>query len=276
MQPLDKFAEYLVQNAAAISRKIVDYNVGKLEINLPDEVVERAVTTNAEFLEFLGNTLELNDETAAVRFLEWHKKNQLQTQAEVNFQVEDISALIKPYAASRLQLVKMITKISIGQGLSTEEVVFVNSRTSYFLDLSITQTIIERERLSKESKQKSQKVITELSSPIVPIQNGIAILPLIGELDLDRSDHIMNRVIPKISQQKIECLIIDFSGMLTIDEEVAGLIFKIHRVLNLLGVESLFTGIRPDLATLIVNAGIDFSSLKTFGNVQQAIFSKAE
>nr|WP_275940731.1 STAS domain-containing protein [Neobacillus terrae] len=170
----------------------------------------------------------------------------------------------------------MLTKISIEQGLSTEEVVFVNNRTSYFLDLSITQTIIERERLSKESKQKSKRVITELSSPIVPIQNGMAILPLIGELDLDRSNHIMNSVIPKISQQKIKCLIIDFSGMLTIDEEVAGLIFKIHRVLKLLGVESMFTGIRPDLATLVVNAGIDFSSLKTFGNVQQAIFSKAE
>ncbi|MDP4147518.1 MAG: STAS domain-containing protein [Bacillota bacterium] len=274
VNPIERFSNYINQNAESISREIVDYNIGKLEIELPIEVIERAVITNSEFLDFLGTTLNTADEVVAVEFIEWYKKNQDQTEAEINFQIDDISSLIKPYAETRLQFIKMLTKTSMNQGLSTEEVVFVNNRISYLLDLSISQTILDRERLANETNKKNQKVITELSSPVVPIQNGMAILPLIGEFDLNRNEHIMNNVIPKISELHIECLIIDFSGLVTIDTEVASRIFNIYEVLDLLGVSTMFTGIRPELATKIISAGIDFTSLKTFGTVQQAILSK--
>nr|WP_275585048.1 STAS domain-containing protein [Peribacillus deserti] len=167
----------------------------------------------------------------------------------------------------------MITKISIEHGLSTEDVVNIISRISYLLDLSITETIVSREQAAEEINNNNQKVITELSSPVVPIQNGMAILPLIGEMDLDRSEHIMNSVIPKISQMKIKCLIIDFSGMASVDTEMASRIFNIYDILRLLGINAMFTGIRPDLATKIIGAGIDFSSLNTFATVQQAILN---
>lgn len=271
MNSIESFAKYMIQNAETISREIVHYNLGKLEIELPMEVVQKAINTNREFLEFLGNTLNDTDGKVTVDFLEWHKKSEDESEASYN---EDISSMIKPYAETRLQLIKMITKISIEQGLTTEEVVFINNRISYLLDLSITRIIQLRERLSKENNIRNQKVITELSSPVVPIQNGMAILPLIGELDLSRSEHIMDKVIPKISELKIESLIIDFSGIATIDNVVASRISNIYDVLQLLGIKTMFTGIRPDLASKIINAGIEFSSLNTFGSVQQAILSK--
>jgi rsbT co-antagonist protein RsbR len=274
MNSIERFSKYIIQNAESISVEIVDYNIGKLEIELPSEIIERAVTTNRDFLEFLGNSLSLTDETVALEFIKWYKKYQDQTHDEYSSLQEDISSLVKPYAETRLRLIKMLTKISIEHGLSIEEVVFVNNRISYLLDLSITQTIIERERLANEKNTKNQKLITELSSPVVPLQNGLAILPLIGEIDFDRSEHIMNHVIPKIRELNIESLIIDFSGLVNIDTEVASRIFNIYDVLALLGVNTMFTGIRPDLAAGIINAGIDFTSLKTFATVQQAILSK--
>jgi rsbT co-antagonist protein RsbR len=274
MNSIERFSKYIIQNAESISVEIVDYNIGKLEIELPSEIIERAVTTNRDFLEFLGNSLSLTDETVALEFIKWYKKYQDQTHDEYSSLQEDISSLVKPYAETRLRLIKMLTKISIEHGLSIEQVVFVNNRISYLLDLSITQTIIERERLANEKNTKNQKLITELSSPVVPLQNGLAILPLIGEIDFDRSEHIMNHVIPKIRELNIESLIIDFSGLVNIDTEVASRIFNIYDVLALLGVNTMFTGIRPDLAAGIINAGIDFTSLKTFATVQQAILSK--
>ncbi|HLO12263.1 MAG TPA: STAS domain-containing protein [Pseudoneobacillus sp.] len=268
---MEGFAAFLIQNAESISREIVDYNLGKLEIELPIEIVNKAITTNREFLELLGNTLNLTDDTVAVEFIKWHKKSEDETESRFS---EDISSLIKPYAETRLQLIKMLTQISIKQGLPTEEVVFINNRISYLLDLSITRIIYVREQLVYENNKKNQKMITELSSPIVPIQNGMAILPLIGEFDLNRSEHIMNKVVPKISELKIESLIIDFSGIASIDNEVANRIFNIYDVLQLLGVNTIFTGIRPDLAAKIITSGIEFSSLQIFGTVQQAILSK--
>ncbi|SFC35623.1 rsbT co-antagonist protein RsbR [Bacillus sp. OV322] len=274
MSGIETFAIFLIRNADSISREIVEYNLGKLEIELPYEIVEKSITNNREFLEFLGSSLHLSDESVTEMFLQWHKKHLEKSRAESHqFSFEDISSLIKPYAETKLQLINMLAKTTIKQGLSTDEVVFVNNRTGYLLDLSITQSILERERLADEMNVKNQKVITELSSPIVPIQNGIAILPLIGEFDLIRSEHIMDKVIPKISNLKIECLIIDFSGLVTIDNEVAGRIFTINKVLKLLGVKTIFTGIRSDLATMSIAAGIDFTDLETFSTVKQAILS---
>jgi rsbT co-antagonist protein RsbR len=275
VNPIERFSLYLSNNAEAISKEIVDYNVKKLEIELPAEIIEQSVKTNIGFLTFLGETLNLSNEDVAEKFIQWHRQQQA-NQKDYQFNFEEISKILKPYAQTRLQLIEMLTKVTMREGLSTEEVVYVNNRISYLLDLSITESMIDRERLANEKNKISQKIITELSSPVVPLQNGMAILPLIGEFDYDRSDHIMNHVIPKISELKIKHLIIDFSGIATIDAEVASRIFNVNKVLRLIGIKTMLTGIRPDLAINVINAGIDFSKLNTYGSVQQAILSNPQ
>lgn len=275
MNPIERFSLYLSNNAEAISKEIVDYNVKKLEIELPAEIIEQSVKTNIGFLTFLGETLNLSNEVVAEKFIEWHRQQQA-NQKDYQFNFEEISKILKPYAQTRLQLIEMLTKVTMREGLSTEEVVYVNNRISYLLDLSITESMIDRERLANEKNKINQKIITELSSPVVPLQNGMAILPLIGEFDFDRSDHILNYVIPKISELKIKHLIIDFSGIATIDAEVASRIFNVNKVLRLIGIKTMLTGIRPDLAINVINAGIDFSKLNTYGTVQQAILSNPQ
>jgi rsbT co-antagonist protein RsbR len=272
VNPIERFSKYLIEHAEEVSREIIDYNLKKLDIELPAEIITESLKTNIEFLEFLGETLNLSKETVAEKFIKWHEEKQSK-QKQFQYAAEELESIMKPYAETRLQLIEMLTKVSIGEGLSTEEVVFVNNRISYLLDLSITQTIIERERQSNELNKKNLKIITELSSPIVPIEKDMAILPLIGEFDFERSDHIMTHVIPKISELRIKTLIIDFSGIATIDGEIAARIFNIHKVLNLIGIETMLTGIRADLAIDVINTGIDFSKLNTFGTVQQAILA---
>jgi rsbT co-antagonist protein RsbR len=275
VNPIERFSLYLSNNAEAISKEIVDYNVKKLEIELPAEIIEQSIKTNRGFLTFLGETLNLSNEDVAEKFIQWHRQQQA-NQKDYQFNFEEISKILKPYAQTRLQLIEMLTKVTMREGLSTEEVVYVNNRISYLLDVSITESMMERERLANEKNKINQKIITELSSPVVPLQNGMAILPLIGEFDFDRSDHIMNHVIPKISELKIKHLIIDFSGIATIDAEVASRIFNVNKVLRLIGIKTMLTGIRPDLAINVINAGIDFSKLNTYGSVQQAILSNPQ
>jgi rsbT co-antagonist protein RsbR len=275
VNPIERFANHLIEHAETISKEIVDYNIKKLEIQLPDEIIEQSVQTNKQFLEFLGKTLNLSKEEVAEKFLEWHKGIQA-NQPKYEFSYDEIASILRPYAETRLQLIEMLTKVSIGEGLTTEEVVQVNNRLSYLLDLSITETMIDRERQANEVNKKNQKIITDLSSPVVPLEEGMAILPLIGEFDFDRSDHIMTHVIPKISELRIKTLIIDFSGIATIDAEVASRIFNVNKVLRLIGIKTMLTGIRPDLAINVINAGIDFSKLNTYGTVQQAILSNPQ
>lgn len=272
MNSIERFSKYLIDHAETISKEITDYNLKKLEINLPEEIIQQSIKTNKAFLEFLGGTLNLSKETVAEKFIEWYKVRQA-NRREYQFSHEELASILKPYAETRLQLIEMMTKFSTEEGLSTEEVVFVNNRISYLLDLSITETMMEREMLANEENKRNQKMVTELSSPIVPLAEDMAILPLIGEFDYERSDHIMTHVIPKISEHRIKNLIIDFSGIAMIDAEIAARIFNINKVLRLIGIETMLTGIRPELAVDVINTGVDFSKLNTYGTVQQAILA---
>ncbi|PLT32898.1 STAS domain-containing protein [Bacillus sp. V5-8f] len=152
--------------------------------------------------------------------------------------------------------------------------IIINSRIrACALDISLTETILAYEEYTDKIIKNRRTEANELSAPVVPIQDGMAVLPLIGSFDHDRAEHLVNKVVPKISELGVECLIIDFFGIVTIDSEVANHIFNVYKVLRLLGIQVIATGIRPDLATKVIGGGMDFSSIRTFANVKQAIES---
>jgi rsbT co-antagonist protein RsbR len=125
----------------------------------------------------------------------------------------------------------------------------------------------ETERILK----KALKDINELSAPLVPVIDGIAVLPLVGSIDSYRAKHILEDIPSKIKEQGLERLIIDFSGLYTLDTMVTDYLFKIHDVLRFLGVDSIITRIRPEIAQMAIQLGIDLSSVPTFATVKQAL-----
>jgi rsbT co-antagonist protein RsbR len=269
MDSIKQVGQYLIENADSISLEMVNLSLEKLEIEFPEELIQQSVKANAEFLVLLAESFKESDENAAEELIEWSKKYGEQ-QATM---LSQLSALIKPYAENRLSFMKRITQISMDHKLTTEDVVAINNRVSYLMDVSMIETIFAYEAYRDGLMSERQKEINELSAPIVPIQKGIAVLPLIGVIDHPRVQHLLNTVLPGIPMIDTEHLIIDFSGILTIDAEVAQHIFTIHNVLELLGIHVMFTGIRPNLSMAVVQAGIDFTAFHTFGSVKQAIES---
>ncbi|MFE3982588.1 MULTISPECIES: STAS domain-containing protein [unclassified Priestia] len=140
------------------------------------------------------------------------------------------------------------------------------------LDISITETVIVFEQVKDEIIKKAQQEVLKLSVPVVPIQDKTAVLPLIGSIDSERAEYILENVILKIIEMKVEYLIVDFSGILNIDTIAERYLFDIYSVLRLQGIEEvMMTGIRPELAQTVVRNGFDFSSIKTYATVKQAI-----
>lgn len=269
MDEVSRVGQYILDNAEKIVTDMMEFAIKNAEYEVTEEMIQQSIKINVEFLVLLVESFNASDEEAAEGLIKWSKKNGEQQAALLS----RLSQLIKPYAENRKMYLNHITKISIDHGLSTENVVKINNRISYLLDVSMTETILAYEAYRDGLMNERQKEINELSAPIVPIQHGIAVLPLIGVIDYDRVQHLLNYVLPTIPGLEVEHLIIDFSGILTIDSEVAQHVFVIHNVLSLLGIHVLFTGIRPNLSMAVVQAGIDFSSFRTFASVKQAIES---
>jgi rsbT co-antagonist protein RsbR len=262
-------ANYLKENDELLANKIVDDIISKFGFQVSEAEIKQAKKVYAEFLAFLSDSLYCEEGSVPEKLLEWSRANGEQTAAK-HHRISDI--LIR-YTDTRMVFADFIMNISIAHDLGTEEVVQILKRVHYMLDLSINETVRAFERRSEEILSNTRNELLELSTPIVPIENGLAVLPLIGSIDSDRTEHLMNNVLPKIPALQIEYLIMDFSGIVTIDREVASHIFNVNRVLGLLGINVLVTGLRPELAISAVSEGINFSSIKTFANVKQAIES---
>lgn len=138
------------------------------------------------------------------------------------------------------------------------------------------QTYVRDITIRKEAERKQHEImkeINELSATLVPVLNGIAILPLMGSIDEDRAKQLLDQVPFKVQKQDINCLIIDFTGIYTLNSVVTDYLFRINSVLSLLGVRSIITGLRPELALTAIQLDDKLDSIPTMSTVKQALSS---
>lgn len=126
-------------------------------------------------------------------------------------------------------------------------------------------------RYEKEVLRLSQTLVTELSVPIVSINEDTAILPLIGTVDHDRALILHERVLQNASELQLKYLIIDLSGLQNTDTFVAQQLFNLFDALGLLGIQPIVSGISPAIAQTLVNLGLSFGRIRSFATLKQAL-----
>lgn len=125
---------------------------------------------------------------------------------------------------------------------------------------------------SYQRKLKSaRKEFLELSAPVVPVSDQIAILPLVGSIEIDRARYILEKTLLSANQLKIKVLIVDLSGVVRVDSMVAEQIIKVIQSLKLVGVRSILTGIRPEIARTLTEIGVDLRDLEIGGSLKRVL-----
>lgn len=269
MAPISNVSNHLIKNADTLANEIVKGVLERLKLVIPTEEKERAIQMYTSFLGFLGKSLITEEEGVPGDLLEWSKKNAEDLVAAGG----KLSEIVARYPGTREFFTEFLTSIGTEFKLSAPETIFLIKRVNVLLDISMNETVYAFERLSDNLMAKSQKEIAELSAPIVPIKDGVAVLPLIGVLDEYRITYIFEKVVPRIVDLQIRQLITDYSGILTIDEDIARYLSQFENILSLLGIQAIVTGLRPELAQTIVHAGINMSATRTFAHVKQALES---
>lgn len=132
---------------------------------------------------------------------------------------------------------------------------------------SLAAVAIENARLFEQV----QHTVEELSTPIVPVHEGVLILPLIGRLDTHRAEQVMEALLVSIEEHAARVVIIDITGVTTVDTQVAHHLLQAARAARLLGTESVLTGIQPEVAESIIAMGLDLSELVTCSDLQSGI-----
>lgn len=133
-------------------------------------------------------------------------------------------------------------------------------------------TFINRNQELYEKFLNSQReLITDLSSPVIKLNENIALLPLIGEIDTQRAKSVFEKTLATCSSENIHRLLIDLSGVPIVDTMVANELFELIKGLELVGTNASLSGIRPELAQTAVQLGIDFSRVQIFSSIAIAL-----
>jgi len=106
---------------------------------------------------------------------------------------------------------------------------------------------------------RQQREIAELSTPVVKLWEGIVALPLIGTLDSERTQVVMENLLDNIVQQSADIAIIDITGVPTVDTLVAQHLLKTVAAARLMGADCLISGIRPQIAQTMVHLGVELN-----------------
>jgi rsbT co-antagonist protein RsbR len=113
--------------------------------------------------------------------------------------------------------------------------------------------------------------ISEISTPVIRIWDGILALPIIGTLDSSRTQIIMEALLNEIVATGSSITILDISGVPAVDSLVAQHLIKTVSATRLMGAECIISGIRPEIAQTIVHLGINLNDIVTKSTLASAL-----
>ncbi|WP_225775166.1 STAS domain-containing protein [Pseudomonas sp. Marseille-Q5115] len=118
--------------------------------------------------------------------------------------------------------------------------------------------------------REQQESMLELSTPVVQLWAGVLAVPLIGSLDSNRTQVVMEALLQKIVETESDIAIIDITGVPTVDTMVAQHLLKTITAAKLMGARCIISGIRPQIAATIVHLGVELGDVVTKASLSDA------
>lgn len=222
----------------------------------------------SQLIGFLGEAIIAGDsEPVGEKVSEWAR---ITGEGAVESQLP-LDKALKTISAYRSLTWKVIKEYVKTHSVDPMELIEVSDIIDPILDNAASVFSSSYVKDHKRSLDLAKEAIQELSVPVIALTKDVAILPLIGELDTYRSKVLIEKSLQKCSELKVNTLIIDMSGVAIIDTMVGHEIFQVVRALNLIGVKTILTGLRPEIAQSVVQLGVSFSNIQIMSNLQSVI-----
>ena len=125
----------------------------------------------------------------------------------------------------------------------------------------------ERERIIRQQ----QEAIRELSTPVLQVREQLLILPIIGVLDNQRARQVTEQLLRAIRANRAKVVVIDITGVPTIDSTVANHLVQTVDASGLMGASVIITGLSSEIALTLVTIGLDLSKMNAVGDLQGGI-----
>jgi anti-anti-sigma factor len=133
------------------------------------------------------------------------------------------------------------------------------------------QSVQKRIKVQEQIVRVQEALLRELSLPLIPISEQVLALPLIGTIDHRRAQMMLDTLLAGVAAQHAQIVIIDITGVPTVDSYAASALVQAARAIRLLGAQVILTGIGPATAQALVQTGACFDHIITRGTFQEGI-----
>ncbi|MBI3523694.1 MAG: STAS domain-containing protein [Betaproteobacteria bacterium] len=136
------------------------------------------------------------------------------------------------------------------------------------LTLSVFQAYLEEKEGTINAQQEE---LRETSTPITEIWDGVLTLPIIGTLDSSRTMIVMEALLNRIAAERARAVVMDVTGVRSIDSEVSHHLIQMVRAIQLMGADAILTGIRPEIARALTSLNIDLGNVTTRASLSDGL-----
>jgi GAF domain-containing protein len=119
--------------------------------------------------------------------------------------------------------------------------------------------------------QQLRRTIADLSAPLIPVAEGVLVLPLVGRIDPERAERVLEQVLDAVVARQADRLLIDVTGMAGVDAQVVAQLLKIVRAAALLGARSCIVGISAALAYSAAALDLGMHEIATYRDLRSAL-----
>ncbi|KYD06635.1 hypothetical protein B4102_3020 [Heyndrickxia sporothermodurans] len=141
-----------------------------------------------------------------------------------------------------------------------DEFFTLEKKVNELIDQFLTYFFISYSNYKDELLASQRKLVENLSVPIIPINDEISILPLIGNIDGTRMSIIEDHVLTSIGANHIRTLIVDLSGVAYMSDDTVFQHFaRLIRGFSMMGCNTVLTGIRSEIVKHMISLGINLN-----------------
>ncbi|MFC4402389.1 STAS domain-containing protein [Gracilibacillus xinjiangensis] len=184
-----------------------------------------------------------------------------------------IHEIIREFHITQLQYQELLNeyfKLNKSQ-YSLDEIFSLNKLITDMMGKVIEWYTKEYNQNAERKLVAQQELIFELSTPVIALDNHIALLPLVGEIDTNRARILLEKTLEDCAHLDIDHLLLDLSGVVVIDTMVAHQIFHLVEALSIIGVKTHLSGIRPEVAQTAIQLGLNFHDISINSSLSKAI-----
>ena len=146
--------------------------------------------------------------------------------------------------------------------------------TRAFTKLLSLDTYVTSDQIAQFAKRRvleSGKAMLAMSTPVTSIWEGILLLPLVGIVDSQRTQDIMEKTLSRIAESRARVFVMDISGVVTVDTAVANNFIRITQATRLMGCDCIISGISPSVARTLVELGANVGEVRTTATLRDAL-----